>query len=430
MSQCYGAGKGVYELVDSVDTEPAMADTNNPVAGYRSLLQHFLLRLCVALTLGVLLLVLGELTAYWRHLPEDEKAMDLTVKVGSANARGAEREYWRQFEAADRVTYHPYVLWRRAPFQGSMINIDSNGIRQTVHSQCNDTNFTIWVFGDSTMWGAGATDEQTIPSRLAADYAHAGRPACVVNYGEKAWANTQEVIALMEQLKHATHRPNVVVFYDGGTEAFAAYQTHRADVPSNYASFAKYLDDWNLQHKPGFSYLQQTNSYRLLNGLSKKLGLQETKRPAPMSDEQLQSLATAIVRNYEQNMDIVGLLAQQYGFRPIFAWYPTLVVGHKPLTPAEELAKQEEEERFPGMARIYQAAYQKCQQTQRANLYYLGDVFDDEKSSLFLGISHIKPEGNRIIADRLYQIIEQPVNSNDDSKSTRRHGQHVASKPA
>lgn len=431
MSELNGARKGVSALVDIAASEQA-AKSDPPIAAYRSLLTDFLVQFCIAVTIAVCLLVAVEMYAYWRHLPNGRDTMEPMVSK-MLHAEGAEREYWQQFEAADKVTYHPYVLWRRAPFHGSMININEEGIRTTAHSDCNNQNYTIWMFGDSTMWGAGSTDDQTIASSLAADYERAGRKVCVVNLGEKAWANTQEVIELIEQLKHTTQKPNAVIFYDGGTEAFTAYQTNQADLPSNYRAFKNYLDGWNAEQQPGFSYLRKTNTNRLLNGLAAKMPNQQKNKRARVADVDVEALSVAVMHNYEQNMDIVHLLSQQYGFRPIFVWYPTLVVGHKPLTAFEQQAKQEVDEQFPGMASMYRAAYRRCEQTSHRDLYYLGNVFDDEKGWIFLGISHVRPEGNRIIADRLFQIVEHPPQSNSgsSSKSSQTAGKRaIRSKPA
>ena len=112
------------------------------------------------------------------------------------------------------------------------------------------------MFGDSVMWGAGAPDAETIPSLVAADYEKAGRPVCIVNYAEKGWSNTQEMIGLMEELKHASRRPDIVLFYDGGTEAFTAYQSRQADVHSNYTSFKNFLDKWGAGAESAFFLLQ------------------------------------------------------------------------------------------------------------------------------------------------------------------------------
>jgi hypothetical protein len=379
---------------------------------YKSLLKSFAVRLCVAVTLGVLLLAAVEFYSYRRYLPADRDLMEPAVKLDLAKGGSpAEREYWKEFEQANKVTYHQYVLWRRAPYTGEVLAIDEDGVRRTPHTQCNqdEKTFTVWTFGDSVMWGAGSPDEETIPAFIARDYEKAGRPVCIVNYAEKGWANTQETIALIEQLKHAAHKPDIVLFYDGGTEAFAAYQSGRADVHSNYNSFKNFLDNWGASQKAGFSYLRQTNTYRFLEKIAIREPFHNQKNEAPKPTRDADALSAAVVENYLQNIDIVNLLAKQYGFRAIFAWYPNMPVGHKALTPYEQQVLNMEYQKFPGLGQMYQAMYQRGREINRPDFHYLGDLLDGQKDSLYVGISHLKPEGNQIVADRLFDILQHPA---------------------
>jgi hypothetical protein len=392
--------------VPLTENDPTVDNRQISIAQYKSLFKHFAIRLCVAVTLGVVALAAVEFYSYRRYLPAAGDAIEPAIKLELAQRESAaEREYWKEFEQANQVTYHPYVLWRRQPYQGEAISIDQNGVRRTLHTQCDDKAFTIWMFGDSVMWGAGAPDGETISSFIAADYEKAGRPVCIVNYAEKGWSNTQEVIGLMEELKHASRRPDRVLFYDGGTEAFAAYQSGRADVHSNYNSFKKFLDNWGASQKAGFSYFRETNTYRFLDKIAAKAPFHR-KVEALITRPDPETMSAAVIQNYVQNMDIVNLLAKQYGFRPIFAWYPNLAVGHKELTPYEQQVLAMEYKKFPDLGLMYQAAYKKARELNRPDLVYLGDLLDDQKESLYVGISHLKPEGNRIVADRLFDILE------------------------
>ncbi len=384
-----------------------MESRQTPTMQYKSLLKYFAVRLCVAVTLGVILLGAVEFYSYRRYLPGAQDQMEPAVKLDLAGGgSAAEREYWKEFEQANKVTYHQYVLWRRAPYQGDVIAIDQDGVRRTMHTQCDDKTFTIWMFGDSVMWGAGSPDEETIPSFIASDYEKAGKPACIVNYAEKGWSNSQEMIALIEQLKHATRKPDVVLFYDGGTDAFAAYQSGQADIHSNYNSFKNFLDNWGASQKSGFSYFRQTNTYRFLERIAVRAPFHNKKDPIPGAERDAEKLSAAVVQNYVQNMDIVELLAKQYGFRAIFAWYPNMAVGHKELTPYEQQVLNMEYQKFPDLGLMYQGVYKRGLEFNRPDFHYLGNLLDDQKSSLYVGISHLKPEGNKIVADRLFDILE------------------------
>ena len=119
---------------------PTEATTTAPTMQYWSLIKHFAVRLCVSITLVVLLLVGVEFYSYLRFHP-NVNALELAAKLEIAqNESPAEREYWSEFKKANKVTYHPWVLWRRQPFNGELITIDQDGIRRTPHNHCEDKN--------------------------------------------------------------------------------------------------------------------------------------------------------------------------------------------------------------------------------------------------------------------------------------------------
>ena len=390
------------------DTPSEASTTDVPATSYWLLLKHFAVRLCVAITIALLILVATEFYAYLRVHP-NVNALELAAKLEiQQNESPAERQYWKEFKQANKVTYHPWVLWRRKPYDGQFISIDQDGIRRTLHSHCDDpAATTIWLFGDSVMWGAGAPDADTIPSYIAADYEKAGHPACVVNYAEKGYANTQEVIALIEELKHAKRKPDEVLFYDGGTEAFIAYQSGLVDVHSNYLSFKNFLDNWGAYERAGFGYFNQTNTARFLKKMGERVQPQPKQAKKASAILDVDAASKAIVENYSQNMDIVNLLARQYNFRPVFAWYPNMAVGHKELTSYEQQVLASEYHQFPDLGVIYKATYDKAKEMNRPDLIDLADLLDNEKDSMYVGISHLKPEGNHLAADRLFDILQK-----------------------
>ena len=403
-----GAGNLEVEFIVPLTTnDPTVRPSQPSVSSYKPLLKYFCVRFCVAVTLTVMLLAVVELYAYRRYLHfGSNDALEPAVKLDLAAGGSAEdQEYWAEFEKANKVVYHQYVLWRRASYQGQLLSIDQDGVRRTLNTQCDAKALTIWTFGDSVMWGAGTPDAGTIPSFLALDYEKAGKPACIVNYAEKGWSNSQELIGLIEQLKHAARKPDIVLFYDGGTEAFAAYQSGRADVHSNFNMFQDFLANWGTKQRASFSYLEETNTYRMLDRISRRTPFhrnQGNSRTAPETD----TLSSEVVDNYAQNMQIVNLLGKLYDFRPVFAWYPNLAVGHKQLTPYEQQVMRFEDEAFPDLRLMYEAVYQKSAGIKQANFYNLENAVDDQSDSLYVGISHMKAEGNRILADRLFKILE------------------------
>ena len=403
-----GRTSELSRLPSTVVDEPIAGAHLPPAANYRSLACNFLLRLCVAVTLGLVFIVAVEMFSYRRGI-ENQNTVGPEVEAAIVEGTAEEREYWKEQQPSQKVQYEPYVLWRRALFNGSAISINADGIRRTLHTHCDASTFTIWMFGDSVMWGWGSPDSETIPSLVAEDYQRAGRQVCIVNYGEKGWANTQELFELIQELKHADRRPDVVLFYDGGTEAFTAYENKKVDVHSNYLDFKNYLEGWITEKKSGFSYLSRSNTYRLLENIAARVSPKEAGNNS-VSESDAQTWSYAIMQNYRENMDIIELLAKQYSFRPIFIWYPNMAVGNKHLTPEEAELSRRLKKRFPSMDLVYRAAYKKCREVSRPDLYYLGDLLDDTTTQLYRGIAHLNAAGNQIAADRLFQILENPPN--------------------
>jgi hypothetical protein len=379
-----------------------------------SLLKFLGVGFCVAVTVCVILLAGFELFAYKVYLPAAQNQLEPGVKLELAqNANDADRDYWKEFQKANKVVYHQYVLWRRAPYGGNMVVIDKNGVRRTFNTQCDDKTFTLWMYGDSVMWGAGAPDDSTIPSFIAEDYKKAGQPVCVVNFAERGWSNSQEMVGLIEELKHAARKPDIVLFYDGGTEAFTAYQSGRADVHSNYSQFKGFLDNFEESQKAGFSYLKQTNTYKFLSKLRAKTPLHtENAGAEAKATRDPSALSAAVIENYQQNMRIITVLAREFGFRPVFAFYPNMFVGHKQLTSYEKDVLDLEQKHFPGLGEMYQTVYQRGARDIKSDDFLdLTGILDDQKDSMYVGISHLRPEGNRVVADRLFDILKKD-NSN------------------
>lgn len=391
------------------DAFSATLKANSPVStfSYKALLKSFALKFCVAVTIGVGLLVIGELVAYLKFSAHPHENIDLAMREVTPNSTPSEREYWREFKESNQIEYYPYVLWRRQPYKGEQINVSADGIRRTLHTQCDGHEFTIWMFGDSTMWGAGAPDGETIPSLVAARFENSGRKVCVVNYGEKGWVGTQEIVQLMLELsKPGEKRPDEVVFYDGSMESYTAYQSGLVDVHASYHRFKAYIEGWKKEGRPGFGYMEKTNTYHELEGIANKLPANKKDRGGKkFTPQQVSDLADAIVQNYVGNMDVVDALAQHYHFRPIFIWHPNIEVGRKQLTPEEKYLRHLEESGLPGIDELYRASYARAVAVHRPDFYNFGDLLDDRKDKLYVEATHLGAEGNRIVADRIFQIL-------------------------
>ena len=92
-----------------------------------------------------------------------------------------------------------------------------------------------------------------------------------------------------------------------------------------------------------------------------------------------------------------------------------MAVGHKQLTPYEQQVLASEYHQFPDLGTIYATTYQRAKEMNRPDLIYLGDLLDDQKDSLYVGISHLKPEGNQLVANHLFEILHQAASGTPKS---------------
>jgi lysophospholipase L1-like esterase len=300
--------------------------------------------------------------------------------------------YWREHkQVLPRYEAHPYGLWRSRPFSGETIVVDAMGIRRTAHSQCGGDAPTVYVFGGSTVWGQGSPDWETIPSNLAKHFAEAGQPSCVVNMGNDAWRSDEGVIKLIQELKRTgARRPSLVLFMDGCNDVYTPFlQTGQVDLPWNFNK--EWLDVLAVRQAGSFRYFSTTNTWTLVQRLTTRLTKSTTLRPLPPDPERV---AREIVENYLNNVRIVDGLSRSYGFRYAFFWLPLAIEGEVPTF------------RVP-----VEATLPLIRKAAGGHIHDLSSIFDHQAAKLSIDVCHLLPEGHRLLADRIYEIIKRDAGS-------------------
>ena len=116
------------------------------------------------------------------------------------------------------------------PYRWHLIDAESEHINivagRRVTRAVTDPEATVWVFGGSTVFGAGQRDDHTIPSALVGVAAEAGRRVQFVNLGVPAFVNWQETL-MFEDLLADGGRPDLAIFYDGCNEMALATERER-----------------------------------------------------------------------------------------------------------------------------------------------------------------------------------------------------------
>src|SRR5215472_12989264 len=265
--------------------------------------------------------------------------------------------------------YKPYTVWRSRPFHGQAVNIEADGLRRTYHAHCAGNEFTIWMFGGSTMRGNGSPDWGTIPSQLA--------------------------------LKSETRKPNLVIFYDGANDTYVPYQSGKADVHMNFETIRNQFEGKRSVRNGGFGYLLETNTAQLIFSLAAKSAQHSGDRPVPNSD--LDGLATNAVNNYFSNMNVVEGLGRQYGFNYAFFWQPVVYTSYKTLSAEEQQIRQAKNLR--NLASCVPKVHDVVRGQRHPHFYDLTDTFDQAGGNVFLDWCHVTMTGNQMIARRMFEAV-------------------------
>ena len=280
-------------------------------------------------------------------------------------------------------------------FSGRFINVDEDGVRRTVKGSPTENSRKVFMFGGSTMWGTGSSDEQTIPSFVQS---MVGDGYDVDNYGESAYVSAQELNSLLLLLAQGKV-PDVVVFYDGVNDGYAgAYSPAIPRDPHNL----RLIDRVD---KPIVVDLIRLSNYKdflkLFIGDRKFVAWEE--KITPLIPEN----SITVINAYEAHIRQVNALAREYGFKACFFWQPNLFsMTRSYLTPYEEnIIEDESRTLLASQKAVYEAAKVRFSQRQAENIFFLGNVFDAVEQPVYIDWHHVGPEGNEMIAEKMIQCV-------------------------
>jgi lysophospholipase L1-like esterase len=272
---------------------------------------------------------------------------------------------------------------------------------------CSANSYKVFAFGGSTMWGTGAPDWGTIPAYLEAGLsALRHEPVCVMNFGESGYVSTQSVIQFILEWQSG-NVPNLVIFYDGINDTYAAYQSGRP-THQNFDQIAARFQQGGSPPPSLVAWIKSANSVHLLKRLVDKLRQKAQNTPDLVTYKTMgiepATLSNSVVQTYINNYEIMNTLAQEYGFELLFFWQPVITIGHKSLTGEEQEMRRQMDS---ALLDLYESVYGRVQQIagKYENLYYMAEIFDEYEPLVWIDETHPTPEGNRLITQKMLQAI-------------------------
>ncbi len=338
--------------------------------------------------------------------PPDPRNPDVRAKADAYKNVLWGDDYFKEFNESFDARWEPYVYWRRKPYNGKYITIDTACRRITPTSEIRSEHVPrLFMFGGSTMWGTGARDSFTIPAILATELQGRGIKAEVVNFGESGFVTTQEVITLLRELQKG-NIPDVVVFYDGINDTYSAYQQR---VPGLAQNESNRVQEFNmLKRLPelrGLVLKDAVNSLATIRIAKSILGITE-----PESKPEFDANAAGqAVDLYLKNIELVKALAASYNFKYKFYWQPTMF--HKNKLSEYEKAEYDSQKHLEN---VYKETYRIVREKTAAlrddkSFHDLSDIFLNEEEPVYIDWMHLSERGNDAVARTMAEDISPLV---------------------
>ena len=285
----------------------------------------------------------------------------------------------------------------------------ANGLRLTAN-QPEQPSLTVHVFGGSTVFGLGSTDDETIPSQLQRLINQRGLNAAVKNYGFITLVSAQQKAALANaDIKEG----DVVVFYDGGNDAFNSFV---------YGSPEGTIIGYNRQNRLSFALVEvrhflQSHSafYRQLGAIKARAAGKNDPSTGNCIETPSQSDRVNYVDHYFDVLTASKQLAESKGALFFHAFQPILGSSNglstdKPqkvqsLLDVDGISLCTQEallEYYKGLGFRYDESIDDFNGLNLSRIFHASaEGFD----SRYIDWIHMTPEANQVIADQLMNHI-------------------------
>jgi hypothetical protein len=320
--------------------------------------------------------------------------------------------YYSEFAECNNSRWEPYVYWKRKPYDGEFIQVDEEGRRKTTKKSHplskRQSGLNIHFYGGSAMWGTGARDAYTIPSLAGNELIRHGINPSLLNFGESGYVSSQEVTALISELKKG-NIPDVVVFYDGVNDIFSAYQSGRAGIPQNESNRQKEFNALKEKKKSLRAFLSSLKTLSTIRFLTRKFGADQAIIPEGKVAD-LENLASQTAHHYNENIRLVNALAKEYGFYALFYWQPTLF--DKPYRSEYEQAELDKAMLIqPFSEAVNNLLFTDDLTYEKIRFYNLSGVFNAVREPLFIDWCHVGENGNALISERMVRDMLPVIDS-------------------
>lgn len=190
-------------------------------------------------------------------------------------------------------TWRPLHTQRTADLTSRHVTVRDGHRVSWTPAPCDCRRLTVWMYGGSTTFGVGQRDEHTIASELAKAAAEEGLVVDVVNRGVLGHLHWMEAQRFAWDLAMEPP-PDMVVFYDGANEVWAAQQMREIGIPESVGPVDPLLEEvWNWVKESGppapptplGATLSTIEAPQLTPEATGRLAMERYERTLKMSDD-------------------------------------------------------------------------------------------------------------------------------------------------
>lgn len=297
-----------------------------------------------------------------------------------------------------------YVQWvehaENNGYDNKFVNVTPNLGRKTISPKSCEKN--VFFYGGSTTFGYGVTDNQTIGSYLGQIFIDNDQKVCVKNFGRGSYFSTQETILFQKHLINKKVTKNdIVIFLDGINE--------NGNSPSRNTKFL-YEAQKVLQQRPWDMYKLTFSTFIESLPISQFINRLLTKYQNPKKGEYQEKSIFDIPQEtkfvYEQNILLRNSICKRLNIYCYNLLQPFASVHGKYFDkPSEGI--------FQNI--LSQPLYMKKLKTKyeilkKSNgIIDISDAFNQTDPLSYIDSLHYSPNGNRKIAERVYEIIKDDL---------------------
>jgi hypothetical protein len=303
----------------------------------------------------------------------------------------------KHFEEFNELSteYRSYVGWKRLPYNGETINIDNDGIRNTVqHPFVNDSSKLVAFLGASGIWGTGVNDENTLPSHFSKISQGKYR---AINFGEAEYNAYQSFITLNLQIKKG-FRPDIVISSDGPNmlgklKKGAKHFSHTREGQVN-----SMLADQGLRIQLSFKHYFFKKIQLFISAMFTKFGNSPITK-FDVNEKNIEIIAKSLCDTWLETK----YLADRYGAEYIAILSPSSAIGNPNLSHLN--IKESSKQRYKKLySKIKELLETKQYQELQSNLMFIPYIFDCD-DYIYIDSVHLSPLGNKLIAERIYNRL-------------------------